>query len=201
MLVEDQTLVRDSLAQLLNGQEDMRVVCDTGSAADALALCRWHNPDLVLMDVVTEMGASGITAAAQLREEFPALKIVIMTGLPEITFIDNAKKAGVNSFLYKNINSEEMLASLRSTMKGYGMFPDDWHQAALDGYAFTANELEVLQLVCKARSRKEVAQELAMSESAVKAVISVILDKTGYDSIMKFAMYVLANGYIAPDLR
>jgi DNA-binding NarL/FixJ family response regulator len=199
LLVEDQTVVRDSLAKLLDGQEDMQVVAQTGSAAEAYELCNRHFPDLALMDVMTEMGASGISAAEELRANFPSLKIIIMTGMPEITFIDSAKKAGVNSFLYKNVNSEEMLSAIRTTMSGYSIFPNAVPATMPGGFSFSDTELSIVRLVCEAKSRIEIAKELAMSESSVKAAISSILNKTGYDSIMKFALYAVANGYIIPN--
>jgi DNA-binding NarL/FixJ family response regulator len=200
LLVEDQTVVRDSLAKLLDGEDDMQVVAQTGNAAEAHELCRRHSPHLALMDVMTEMGASGITAAVELRADFPTLKIIIMTGMPEITFIDSAKKAGVNSFLYKNVKSEEMLSAIRSTMNGYSIFPVAAPAAMPVGFSFSDAELSIIRLVCEAKSRTEIAKELAMSESSVKSAITSILNKTGYDSIMKFALYAVANGYIIPNL-
>jgi DNA-binding NarL/FixJ family response regulator len=67
------------------------------------------------------------------------------------------------------------------------------------GFSFSETELSIVRLVCEAKSRTEIARELAMSESSVKSVITSILNKTGYDSIMKFALYAVANGYIIPN--
>jgi len=192
--------MRDSLASLINGQVDMRVVGSIGSAADALGICWETTPDLVLMDACTDNNESGIAAAAEIRAQCPAIKIVIMTGMPEITYMDSSKKAGVDSFLYKNVRSEILLATIRSTMEGYGTFPKEAPSVLPGKLSFTDKEIAVLRLVCEAKSRKEIARELAMSEGSVKAVISDILDKTGYDSILKFAVFAVSKGYIKPNI-
>ncbi|KUG05496.1 dna-binding response regulator, luxr family [hydrocarbon metagenome] len=199
LIVEDQVIMRDSLANLINGQEDMQVVGSIGSAGDALEICRVKTPDLVLMDVRTDNNENGIAAAAKIRAQYPSIRIVIMTGMPEITYMDSARRAGVDSFLYKNINSETMLATIRSTMDGYRTFPREAPSVLPGHLSFTDTEIAILRLVCEAKSRKEIARELTMSEGSVKAVITDILNKTGYDSIIKFAVFAVSKGYIMPN--
>ena len=92
LIVEDQTMLRESLEYMINGQDDMKVVGVTDDAADAPKLCHKLKPDMVLMDVVTKNNSNGITYTAQIRKEFPDIKIVVMTGLPDITFAEEAKK-------------------------------------------------------------------------------------------------------------
>lgn len=200
LLIEDQLMVRDAIARLIDTQEDMRVVAQAGCADDAAALCLQYHPHLVLMDIVTEHKKSGISAAKQLRQDFPALKIVLMTGMLEITFLENAKKAGVDSFIYKNVKSDVLLSTLRSTMEGYCTFPQTAPVELPIGFEFSTEELAVIKLVCQAMSRKEIAKALAMSEGSVKALITSILNKTGYDSILKFAVFAVSNGYILPEV-
>ena len=88
LIVEDQAMLRDSLEHVIGGQADMEVAGVTNDASKAPELCRELMPDLVLMDVVTENDANGITFAGRIRQELPDIKIVIMTALPEITFIE-----------------------------------------------------------------------------------------------------------------
>lgn len=200
LVVEDQVIMRDSLANLINGQEDMRVVGSIGNAAKALEICKKAAPDLVLMDVCTDNNESGIAAAAEIRTWCPAIKIIVMTGMPEITYIESSRKAGANSFLYKNVKGETLLAAIRSTMDGYGTFPSDVPSPLPGDLSFSDIEIAIIRLVCEAKSRKEIARELAMSEGSVKAVITDILNKTGYDSIMKFAVFAVSKGYINPNV-
>ncbi len=197
LIVEDQVLLRDSLERLLNTQEDVRVVGVCSRADRAFDLCRKLGPDLVLMDVVTCNAANGITAADRIRKEMPDVKIVIMTAVPEISFINAAQVAGAHSFIYKTAEFDHLLYVIRSTMKGQGIYPSPTDDSRF-GIRFSDKELAILRLVCQGKSRSEMARALFMSEGSVKAVITRILNKTGFDSIMKLAVYVVANGFIVP---
>ena len=199
VIVEDQTVLREALMHLINSQEDMEVVGSTSDAAKALELCRNLQPDLVLMDVVTKNNSSGIRYTAEIRREFPQVKIVIITGLPEITFAEEAKKAGAHSYLYKNTEKEHLFYVIRSTMKGIGIYPGP------DGFShfagkFTEREIAIIRFVCQGLERDEMAKRLEISESLVKHQITSILDKSGFDSISKFAIYAVGQGLIVPNL-
>ena len=75
------------------------------------------------MDVFTENGNDGIDAAAKIKKEFPKIKIIIMTGMPELTYIKRAQVGGIDSFIYKNTSSNELLAIISSTLLGYSTYP------------------------------------------------------------------------------
>jgi len=198
LIVEDQTMLRELLEQVIGRQDDMEIAGSTDDAANSPELCRELQPDLVLMDVVTKNNASGITYTAQIRAEFPNIKIVIMTGFSEITFIDEARKAGAHSYVYKNSGYEHLFYVIRNTMQGNGIYPGPENHLSLD-MQFNERELAIIRLVCKGKSRTEIVNELAMSEAVVKRIISGILEKTGFDNIMKFAIYAVSRGLIVPD--
>jgi len=198
LIVEDQIMLRESLERVIDGQNDMEVVGSTDDAAKTPELCRELQVDLVLMDIVTKNNASGITYAAQIRAEFPNIKIVIMTGFSELTFIDEARKAGAHSYVYKNAGYEHLFYVIRNTMQGNGIYPGPENHMSLDAQ-FNEKELAVIRLVCKGKSRTEIVNELGMSEAAVKRIISAILEKTEFDNIMKFAIYAVSRGLIVPD--
>ncbi|MCL2070176.1 MAG: response regulator transcription factor [Treponema sp.] len=200
IIVEDQTMLRNALEQLINEQDDMEVIATTGDASKALKLCRDLSPDLVLMDVVTENDASGITWAGCIRKELPDIKIVIMTAMPDITFIDEARKAGAHSYIYKNSKNDHLFYVIRSTMQEIGIYPgpSDNNPFATQ---FTEKEIAVIRLVCQGKSRNEMVNELGISESMIKPIITSILDKSGFDSIAKFAIYAVSRGLIVPDLH
>ena len=198
LIVEDQALLRDALTNVINGQEDMRVLGFTSNADEALDLCRKITPDLALIDIVTQDKVNGIVAAADIRRELPAIKIVIMTALPEITFVDAARKAGAHSFVYKNSNSRHLLYVIRSTVEGAGIYPGPGDES-FSKTAFADAEISLIHLVCMGKSRKEIAQALAMPESGVKELIAGILKKTGFDNIMQFSVYAVAHGFIVPE--
>jgi len=198
LIVEDQVMLRESLERVIGGQNDMEVAGSTDDAAETPELCRELQVDLVLMDIVTKNNASGITYTSQIRAEFPNIKIVIMTGFSEMTFIDEARKAGAHSYVYKNSGFEHLFYVIRNTMQGNGIYPGPENHLSFSTQ-FNERELAVIRLVCKGKSRTEIVRELGMSEAVVKKIISAILEKTEFDNIMKFAIYAVSRGLIVPD--
>jgi len=197
LIVEDQTLLRESLEYLIDGQDDMEVAGTTDDAANAPKLCGELKPNLVLMDVVTKNNSSGIEYTAQIRAKFPEIKIVIMTALPEITFVDAARKAGAHSFMDKEMGNEHLLYVIRNTINGYSIYSVRSERPPFAG-KFTEREIAVIRLVCQGKSRSEVAKEIGLSEVRLKPIITSILDKSGFDNIMKFAVYAVGEGLIVP---
>ena len=197
-IVEDMALLRDALATTINAQSDMKVVAAIVNADETLAVCRKFAPDLALIDVVTEGKNNGLVAAAALRQALPDIKVVIMTSLPEITFVETARKAGAHSFVYKNSDSRYLLHVLRSTLSGKGIYPGPG-DAIIARTKFADVEIEIMRLVCQGKSRSEMAAALNFSESKVKALVTGILNKTGFKNILKFSVYAVAHGFIVPD--
>jgi DNA-binding NarL/FixJ family response regulator len=196
-IVEDMTLMRDALTKIINGQEDMRVIGFTADAEVAFDLCRKLAPDLALIDVVTHNKANGIAAASAIRLALPDIKIVIMTSLPEITFLDAARKAGAHSFVYKDTDSEHLLHVIRNTLNGRGTYPGPGDEV-VSKTNFSDVDIAIIRLFCQGKSRNEIALALHMTEANVKVMITGILNKTGFDSMMKFSVYAVARGFIVP---
>jgi DNA-binding NarL/FixJ family response regulator len=199
LIVEDQAMLKDSLEYLLNNQTGMKVISVTDDASNALELCRELKPDLVLMDVLTKE-SNGIAFAAQIRKEMPKVKIVIMTAFPEITFVDEARKAGAHSFIFKSSGNEHLFYVIRSTMRGIGYYPGPTDKPI---YAdqLSEREIAIVRLVYKGVKRSEMIKQLEISEMTIKKDISSILNKTGFDSITDFAVYAAVNNLILPSKR
>ena len=174
LIVEDQAILRESLARSIADQPDMTVTAAIADASGALDVVREQRPDMILMDVCTEHDSSGIVAAGHIKEEVPECRIVIMTGMPEITFVEQARAAGVDSFVYKNVGTAELIAVIRSTMEGYSTFPRPQSNALSGAAALTQTEIDILRLVCETKTRKEIAQVLAFAMIVVVAVVMMI---------------------------
>jgi DNA-binding NarL/FixJ family response regulator len=149
------------------------------------------------MNVVTKDNTSGIVFAGKIRKEFPDIKIVIMTAYPEITFINEAIKAGAHSFFDKDMGKEHFFYILRSTMKGINTFPVRSDHSYYSGI-FTEQEIAIIRLVGQGKTRNEMAMSLNISEAVLGRHITSILDKSGFDNIMKFAVYFTGQGLIIP---
>ena len=117
-----------------------------------------------------------------------------MTGFPEVSFLKKAKKEGADSFIYKNTSLEETKQVIVSTYRGYSVFPSekisDENRFLLN---LSAKEMEVLRYVCEGYDRKEIAEAMFNSENTIKSYIRSILNKTGYDSIAKLAIYAVSH--------
>ena len=196
LIVEDQAILRESLARSVGDQPDMTVVSAIADASEALGVA-----DMILMDVCTEHDSNGIVAAARIKEQLPECRIIIMTGMPEITFVDQAREAGVDSFVYKNVGIDELFAVMRSTLAGYCTFPKPPESIFSGTAALDDVELSILRLACEGKSRREIAAELFMSEGTIKRRISEILSKTGYDNIMRLAVHAVTEGSIVPNME
>ena len=120
MIVEDQAMLRDSLACTINTQSDMEVVASLGDAAEALEALERSGATCALLDVCTENDSSGIVAARKIKEAHPEVKVVIMTGMPEITFVEQARTAGVDSFVYKKCGHHRAFG--HHSLDGRGIF-------------------------------------------------------------------------------
>lgn len=198
LIVEDQAILRESLARSVGDQPDMTVVAAIADASDALDVVLKERPDMILMDVCTEHDSNGIVAAARIKEQLPECRVIIMTGMPEITFVDQAR---VDSFVYKNVGIDELFAVMRSTLAGYCTFPKPPESIFSGTAALDDVELSILRLACEGKSRREIAAELFMSEGTIKRRISEILNKTGYDNIMRLAVRAVTEGSIVPNME
>lgn len=201
VIVEDQTILRESIVSVINAQSDMTVIAEFADAHNAIGPILKSAPDLVLMDVCTQNDSSGIVAAKRIKDANPAIRIMVITGMPEITFVKQARDAGVESFVYKNISAKEMVAIIRSTAEGYSTFPGAQPSKCDVCDALNDEEVAILRLVCETKSRKEIASELFLSEGTVKRRISEMLAKTGYDNVLKLAVHAVSGGFIVPNLH
>lgn len=201
VVVEDQTILRDSLVAAINRELDMEVVASLADAADVLDLDAGREIDVALLDVCTENNSSGIIAARKLREARPQVKTVIMTGMSDVTFVRQAREAGVDSFIYKNVRTDDLLSVIRSTVEGYSTFPSSRKGDAPEVELLDELELKILYLTCQAKSRGEIAAALYMSEGTVKRRISEMLAKTGYDNLLKLAVRAVSSGSIVVNVE
>ena len=199
LIVEDHASMRESLTTALMAAGDFTVVGEVPNADYALDFCKHLRPDLVLMDVCTENGASGLKAGEAIRNSCEEVKIIVMTAFDEITYIPRAKAAGANGFVYKSRSLTYFLEAAREVMAGGWVFPEPKTIPMPQGEApLTDREMEVLRLMCKHMTNKEIAQELFISENTVKYHKMNMLGKTGFSKSVDLAFYMISNGWINP---
>lgn len=199
LIVEDHESMRESLVSAFANVKDFAVVGQVASADLALAYCDKLKPDLVFMDVCTEGGASGLKATADIRSRYPHIKIIVMTAFDEISYIPRAKAAGANGFVYKSRSLNYFISTAQDVMDGGSCFPEPKTIPMPKGEApLTDREMEVLRLVCRHMTNREIANELYITEATVKYHKANMLAKTGFHKIVDLAFYMISNGWINP---
>ena len=199
MIVDDHESVCDSLAHALTETGEFSVVGRLSSANHALIYCDRLKPDLVLMDVCTEGGASGLEATMKIRVKYPETKIIVMSGFDEITYAPRARDAGARAFVFKSRSLDYFVEVAFGVMRGETYYPAGKTIPLPQGEApLTEREMEVLRLMCKHLTSKEIADELFISENTVKYHKANMLAKTGFAKAVDLAFYIITNGWINP---
>ncbi len=199
LIVDDHESMCDSLSHALTSTGDFIVIGSLKSAQHAGLYCMKLKPDLVLMDVCTEGGASGIEATKDIREKYPDIKIIVMSGFDEITYAPRAKEAGAHAFVFKSKSLDYFVNVAIGVMEGEGFFPEPKTVPTSMGESpLTEREMEVLRLLCRHMTNKEIANELFISEHTVKYHKSNMLAKTGFKKAVDLAFYMISNGLINP---
>lgn len=124
IVIDDHKLLRDMLVDIINRENEFEVIGVATDAKDSITLCENLLPNLVLIDVCTENNSNGISYAGIIKEKFPNIKIVVMTGMLDINFVNQARDVKVDSFIYKSISKDSLISVLKNTLEGYSMYPD-----------------------------------------------------------------------------
>lgn len=191
MIVDDQRISRRFFELTLTGSGRYEVVCALPSAFTADLWLLKEQIDLVLMDVLMNDGSNGLDAAEAIKKEYPEVRIVVVTSMPEYSWMERARRIGVESFWYKETDDVSVLDVMDRTMAGESVYPEAAPQVRL-GLAerrdFTNRELEVLREITTGKSNLQVAQALSITENTVKAHVRSLLQKTGLASRTELAI-------------
>ena len=203
LVIDDQRIAREYMENVVRSGRNYELAGSLAKADLAETVCRRNKVDLVLMDVCTHGTKDGIDAAAELRTRFPELKIIVVTSMVEESFIKRAKKAGADSFWYKEVSPEDLITVMDATMQGRRIWPGETPTVKLGittSDDFTETEIKVLRLVCEGLEYSEIAEKLNYTKDNVKYHIRNILQKTGYANKTQLAIAVTGKRYIIPKL-
>ena len=202
LIVEDQPLLNNMLRDALS--ENFNVVATCTSANDMLPLCDKKKPDVVLTDVLTGNGANGIECGKLVKEKYGnKIKVLAITGIPEISFLNKAKEANLDGLIYKDIDTNTLLLSINQVLNGYNLFPGNYitTEKKIDFADLNDKEMKILLMLCDGKERKEIASEVGITLGTLKNYISNILTKANFDSISKITLFCVSNGYIIPNQK
>jgi DNA-binding NarL/FixJ family response regulator len=193
MLVDDQRLMRDGMRTLLELEPDLEVVTEAGNGLEAISHYLEHQPDVVLMDIqMPEM--DGVAATRQLVAEHPEALIIILTTFDDDLYIFEGLRAGALGYLLKDVSGKELAEAIRTVHGGGALIEPSVARKMVAEFARLPNnqgeqgellgplserEMEILRMMAKGQTNREIAQRLYLAEGTVKNYVSAILNKIG----------------------
>lgn len=201
LLVEDSKISREAVEHKITLSEEFKLVTSIENAANAEIACLGGDIDLILMDVCTLDDESGLDAAAGIKKHFPEIKIIIMTSMPEHSFLRKAKEAGCDGFWYKEFGDQDILQICRRVAAGEKVWPGTSPSIRIGNITsdeLTWRELDVLRALSHGSSYDEIAEELHITTNTVKYHVKNMLQKTGYRTTLQLVVDVVDKKLILP---
>jgi DNA-binding NarL/FixJ family response regulator len=206
IICDDQSIVRDGLEMLVKLEKDMEVVGTAGDGAAAVELVTQKKPDIVLMDLKMPV-MNGVEATRRIRAQFPEIKVLVLTTYADDEWVFDAVQAGASGYLLKDTPRDEVIKAIRGTLEGKTYVDPSvagkvLHQAAARHTQpatnitadLTEREVEVLRLIAKGFSNKDISGKLFLSEGTVRNHVSVILAKLGVSDRTQAAVIAIQHG-------
>ncbi|HMF04651.1 MAG TPA: response regulator transcription factor [Acidimicrobiia bacterium] len=214
VIVDDHALFRRGLDLVLSGEPDIKVVGEAADGIEAVHRAEEMAPDVVVMDVRMPR-STGIEAARRIRERLPDTKVIMLTVSDNEEDLYAAVKAGASGYLLKEISIEELADAVRAVARGHSLISpsmaskllsefnalvqqaEERHRSLLPN--LTDRELDVLKLVAKGLSNREISEELYISENTVKNHVRNILEKLHLHSRMEAVVYAMREKLLDVD--
>jgi DNA-binding NarL/FixJ family response regulator len=181
LIVDDHFATRLGLTLPINSEPDMTVVAEASTGAKAIELYRDLRPDVLLLDYRLP-DQTGVDVLEAIRREFPAARVVILTMFDGEEDIHRAVEAGAKGYVTKSAECEDVLTAIRDVAAGGTFFSADVKQKLKERAQrkpLTTRELEILRLLVKGHSTKEIVDLLKLSMGTIRLDISMILEKLG----------------------
>jgi DNA-binding NarL/FixJ family response regulator len=209
VIVDDHDLARAGLASLLSTDPRLNIVGEATTGREALAMCRHLRPDLVLMDVrIPDL--DGLAATRAIKQECPGTSVIIVTMHENADYLVEAIRAGAAGYVLKGASKQELVSTVSRVLAGEPVISSDLtiqllrrlirsDQVATAATQLTAREYDVLRLMVQGQTNGEIAGDLRISRSTVKAHVEHILDKLGVSDRTQAAVRAIELGLVASD--
>jgi len=216
MLVDDHPLFRQGLRRVIEAEDDMEVIIEVGDGEEALRLAKKMVPDVIMMDVnIPTM--NGLQVTRSLKSSLPNIGVIMLTAYHDDEQIFHAIKAGAGAYYPKDVTPRKLIEAIRQVSQGNYVIDDNvlaksqvaswllkqFEQISSFGGSpdemfvpLSPREMEILQLIARGYSNKEVAHELGISRQTVKNHMTSILRKLSVNDRTQAALYALRRGWI-----
>ncbi len=204
VLVDDHSIMRQGLRAVLEREEDLRVVGEAGTPADAVAAVAASRPHVVLLDLKLTAGpqTDGLDVCRRLCAAHPGLGVLVLTTFAEDRLVVESVQAGARGYVVKDVDTTELVRAIRAVSRGESAFDARSASAMVrslsggvpDRERLTERELDVLRLLAEGRSDREIAAALALSRRTVTTHVTGILGKLGLPSRAAAAVHAVRHG-------
>jgi DNA-binding NarL/FixJ family response regulator len=205
LIVDDHEVVRLGLRTLLESEPDLEVVAEAGTAQEALIKTENYRPHVVIMDIQLP-GRSGLDACRDIRHKFPQTQVVMLTSSVNEDFALEAWRAGAAGYVLKQVGNDELVRAVRATQKGevaldpktaarvIARLNNLQKKSEADAFRdLSRREMDVLALVARGLSNKEIGQALNLSEITVRNYVTTMLEKLHLRNRVELATYAVQN--------
>jgi len=201
MIVEDHFVVRAGLTAIINSQPDMITVGEAGNGRQAIELFEQLQPDITLMDLRIP-ALNGIDAIAEIIKKTPRAKIIVLSTYGGDEDIFKALQAGARAYFLKDVKGQELIGAIRAVHAGQRPLPPEIASRLAERIPrseLSPRELEILKLIAKGRSNREIANTLSISDGTVRVHASNIFAKLGCSDRAQAVSEAFQRGIIYLD--
>ena len=214
LLADDHAVLRAGLRLLLNSQDDMEVVGEADTGAQAVAQARQLHPDIVLLDI-TMSGADGLGAVREIKEDNPDTKVLALTMHDDESYLRHVLEAGGAGYVLKRSADTELLSAIRAVQQGGTFLHPEHAKALLEPTVETAEELkkkgsdsydllsdreqQVLKFLALGHTNKQIAEKLFISVKTVETYRARVQEKLGLRGRAALVRYALQRGLLAGE--
>lgn len=206
IIADDHRIVREGLKALLSSVEEIEIIEEAANGLILLHQLKTLEPDLILLDIGMPV-MDGMEAAIKIKEEFPKVKILILTTYAEQAKIKKMLKIGVDGYVLKDSGKDALLNAIRTVTNNENYYDQRVTDIIMNSYqpkkapasgkiALTKREKEIAQLIAKGKSTKEVSQELFISPLTVDTHRKNIFSKLGINKATALVQYAIKEGLI-----
>ncbi len=202
LIADDFLMSRQVFEKAIEEAEDLELAGSFPSAEEAVDFARNKYADLVILDIVMTEGMNGLSAAKRIKDIRPETKVIMVTSMPEVSYMERAKETGVESFWYKEVQEQPIIDLIRRTLDGESIYPENAPVVNLGNALsteFTERETQILRELVDGCSNKEIAKKFDISERTVKMHITSMIQKTGFRSRLELAVKARTGGLVIPD--